>query len=160
VEFFQTEPEVSLVVNSFQDDLGVFVPARTTAIPGSLLNFEAVANFLHPVTWEIKQLFESEGRRGEKLGRKFETDAVLVDVMGGVRQPFSRRPDDFTSPADILILDRNGKLIVRSDMEDETAWRHANFVSSENQAALEEAEKKQDEDDEDDKDDDRGGRNR
>ncbi len=140
IEFFDTEPEVKIVVNSFQDDLGVFVPATTKVIPGSVLNFQAVTNFLHPVTWEIKQLFDSEDRRGDKVGRKFVTDAVLVDVMGGEKQPFSRKPDNFFAPADVLILDRNGKLILRNDLEDETAYRHANFVSEQNEQAIIDAE--------------------
>ena len=36
-------------------------------------------------------------------------------------------------------MDRNGRIHVHSDIEDSTQYRHANFVSEDNTAALEEA---------------------
>ncbi len=150
--FYETEPEATVVVNSFQEDLGVFVPALTTTLPGSVLNFRKVTNLLHPITLEVKELFESQTRtrRGEeKTGRLFNTDAILVDAMGGQRQPFSRRPDTFFAPAEVLLMDRNGRLIVRNVFNDETSFRHATFESPANAQAIEEASKKDDSDDDD-----------
>ena len=115
IVFFESEPEVNVVVNSFQDEYGVFVPAETTAMPGSLLNFRTVTNLLHPVTWEVLELFESVDRRENKTGYKFDSEAVIVDALGGERQPFSRRPDTFYAPSEVLIMDRNGKLILRNE---------------------------------------------
>lgn len=152
IEFYQTDPQATVVVNSFQNDLGVFVPAETKQYPGSVLNFRAVANVLHPLLWDVREIFESEDSRGQKTGRMYESDAILVDAMGGQRQPFSRRPDTFFAPAEVMIMDRNGKLIVRNDLDDETSYRHAKFESVENQEAIAAASNKKPGDDEGDDD--------
>lgn len=149
IVFFKSEPAVTVVVNSFQDELGVFVPAKTTAGPGSLLNFRSVTNLLHPVTWEILELYESVDRREKKIGRKFESEAVIVDALGGERQPFANRKDAFRVPSEVLIMDRNGKLILRNELNDETSYRHAIFQSQANKKAIEQANKKDDDDDDD-----------
>ena len=153
-KFEATEPSIKIVANSFQDDLGVFVPAETETMKGSLLNFKSVTNVLDPLTWTIKELFDSEDSRGQKTGRYFETDAVVLDIMGGERQPFSRGKDELYAPGECLIMDRNGRIHLHSDVDDEMAYRHANFRSVGNVAA---ASRKKDDDDEDDNSSDRGG---
>ena len=150
--FAASEPSINIVANSFQDDLGVFVPAETETMAGSLLNFDAVTNLLDPLTGAIREVFDSEDSRGQKQGRHFVTDAVVLDIMGGERQPFSRGKDVFYAPGECLIMDRNGRIHLRNDIKDETAYRHANFISDDNMLALEEAGRKKKKDD-----DERGG---
>ncbi len=155
-EFFVDEPQANIVTLSFQDDLGVAVPATTQKRAGSVLNFRSVTNVLHPIEWTIKEVYETlEGRRRNKVGRKFETDAIVLDIMGGERQPFSKGKDAFYEPAEVLLIDRNGNFILRNDMEDETAYRQANFISEANLQAIEEKAK---EDRGGDEDDDSGDR--
>ncbi len=158
IEFYQDETEATIVANSFQNDLSVFVPAETKKAPGSVLNFNAVAHVLHPLFWDIREVFEKTDSRGVKSGRFYETDAVLVDVIGGQRQPFSRRPDSFFAPAEIMIMDRNGRLIIRNDMDDETSYRHAKFASLRNQEMIEAGTDKKSGDKGDKDDDDKPGR--
>jgi uncharacterized membrane protein YgcG len=155
-----SEPSINIVANSFQEDLGVFVPAETEAMVASVLNFEAVTHVLDPLSWAIKEVFESVDSRGQKEGREFETDAIILDIMGGQRQPFSRGRDVYYAPGECLIMDRNGRIHVRSDIEDETAYRHATFASDANKLALEEASGRKRDDDDDEDEDSRGGRGR
>ena len=154
--FTATEPSIKIVANSFQDDLGVFVPAETETMRGSLLNYDAVTNLLDPISWTIKEVFDSIDSRKQKRGRHFQTDAVVLDIMGGYRQPFSRGKDIFFAPGECLIMDRNGQIHLHSDIEDATAYRHANFVSEDNTFAIEEASGRGRKDDDDD---DSGGSN-
>ena len=152
--FATSEPTVEVVVNSFLDDLGVFVPAKTSTLRGSLLNFEAVTNLLDPLTWTIKEVFASEDNKGRKSGRRFKSDALVLDIMGGER--LGRGKTAFKAPGECLIMDRNGRIRFHNEIEDSTRWRHANFTSEANRQALEEASgKKKDDDD----DNDSGGRN-
>ena len=125
--FTATEPSIKIVTNSFQDDLGVFVPAETETLRGSLLNYNAVTNVLDPLSRTIKEVFASTTSRGEKRGRRFKTDAVVLDIMGGQRQPFSRGTDVFFAPGECLIMDRNGRIHLHNDIDDTTAYRHAQF---------------------------------
>lgn len=155
--FSATEPSVTIVANSFQDDLGVFVPAETETLRGSLLNFEAVTNLLDPISGTIKEVFAEIDSRNRKRGRRFETDAVVLDIMGGHRQPFSRGRDIFFAPGECLIMDRNGNIHLHNNIEDTTAYRHSNFVSSANTLIREEASGNRRNDDDDDDDDDMGG---
>ncbi len=154
--FARDEPSATVVVNSFQNDLDVFVPAQNDAMRGSLINFDAVTHMLHPITWQIKEIYESVNTRGDKTGRYFRSDAVLLDIIGGERQSFRSR-DTFYKPGEILIMDRNGRIMVRNDIEDETSYRHSNFISEDNELALDDARKRRRGDDDDEDDD--GGSN-
>jgi len=156
-QFEATEPSVMIIANSFQDDLGVFVPAETETMKGSLLNFESVTNVLDPLTWTIKEVFQSEDSRGDKKGRLFETDAVVLDIMGGGRQSFSRGKDVMYEPGECLIMDRNGRIHLHSDIDDEMAYRHAKFTSPSNLAAIDRKPEKEEDDDDGGRGNDRGG---
>ncbi len=146
--FSAGEPKAKIVAMSFQNDLGVTVPATTDVYAGSVMNFRTVANVLHPVDWTIRQIYESKDRNDKVVGRKFKTDAMVVDFLGGQRQPFSSGSDTYYAPGEVLIMDRNGNFVIRSDIDDETSFRQANFISPENTEKLAEAEKKGDKDDE------------
>lgn len=152
VEFYQNEAEARIVVRSFQNDLGVFVNAETKQLPGSVINFRAVAHVLHPLLWDVRNVFESGVSRNQKTGRYYETDAILVDCMGGQRQPFARRPERFYGPAEIVIMDRNGRLAIHNDMDDETLFRHATFASAENQDLINQTSDQRSNDDRNDDD--------
>ena len=134
------EHSIKVVANTFQNDLNTNVPAETEALRGSLLNFNAVTHLLDPLTWEIREVFESKNARDEKQGRRFETNAVILDIMGGSRQPFSKNRDVFFAPGECLIMDRNGNIHFHNDIEDETRYRHANFISEVNQGLIQDAE--------------------
>ena len=132
--FWSEEPSVAVVANSFQADVGMMVPAtKKDALRGSLLNYEAIAHLLDPLTWEIKDLFESEDKKGQRKGRRFKTDAIVLDIMGGDRLLFkSKNRDSFFAPGEMLLMDRNGNIEIHNDIEDTTGYRHANFVSEYN----------------------------
>jgi len=147
-EFSFSEPSFRIVANSFQEKLQAFVPAQTETLRGSLLNFNDVAFVLDPLTWAIKEVFDGEDSRGVKQGQRFETNAVVLDIMGG--QKIGRGDDEFETPGECLIMDRNFRILLHNEVQDTTAWRHANFFSPENQQFLDEANKKKDDEDEDD----------
>lgn len=156
--WFEDDFLAQVVVNSFQEDLGANVPVQAKARPGTVLNFRAVAFYLHPMLRQIRQVYEQfDTRKRQKTGRFFETDAVVIDAMGGVRQPFSRKPDNFVSPSEVLLLDRSGKLVLRNDLEDSMSYRHSLFLSPANLEAIQEELNPPKEDD-DKKDDDDGGK--
>ena len=90
-----------------------------------------------------------------KLSQYGTHRAFGIRIRCRERQTFSRRPDTFYAPGEILLLDRNGRLIVRNDIDDETAYRHANFVSNANLEAMGELDEPEEDDDEDSK----GGKN-
>jgi hypothetical protein len=137
--WFEDDFMAQVVVNSFQNDLGANVPVQTKARPGTLLNFRAVAFYLHPMLRQIRQVYEQfDPRKRQKTGRYFESDAVVIDAMGGVRQPFSRKPDNFISPSEVMLLDRSGKLVLRNDLDDTMSYRHSLFLSPANLEALKE----------------------
>lgn len=151
--FTVTEPSVNVVANSFESDLDVFVPAQVNTLRGSLLNFNAVTNLLDPLTWAIREVFASEDDRGNKQGRRFRTNAMVLDIMGGNR--LGRGNNAFSAPGECLIMDRNGRIHLHNDITDATAWRHANFVSESNTEAMDDASGKKKRDD--DNNDDMGG---
>ena len=152
--FALSEPEVTVVANSFQDDLEVFVPAQTKALRGSLLNFNAVTNLLDPLTWTIKEVYASKDeKKGTKKGRRFMTNAIILDIMGGERT--GPGADPFKTPGECLIMDRNNNIHFHNELDDATAYRHANFVSPGNTQTREAASGKKKKDD--DADNDMGG---
>ena len=69
---------------------------------------------------------------GEKTAHRFKTDAVVQGFIGGHRQPFSRGKDVFCAQGECMIMDLPGRIHFHNDIADTTAYRHANFVSDEN----------------------------
>ncbi len=132
------EDTVNVVAVTSTPQLDVSIPIKNdNAFRGSILNFNSIAKFLHPITWEVKELHEyvntsidyKEDRRLKIFGKFFQTDALLLDILGGERMPFSSPTTGvFTKPSEVLIMDSNGRLIVRNELNDATNYRISTFA--------------------------------
>lgn len=60
-------------------------------------------------------------------------------------------------PGECLIMDRNGRIHLHSDIDDEMAYRHAKFTSPSNLAAIDRKPEKEEDDDDGGRGNDRGG---
>jgi hypothetical protein len=50
----------------------------------------------------------------------FKTDMVVLDIRGG--KPLGRKEIKLTAPGEVLLLDRNGDLVVHSEMDDHSMY--------------------------------------
>lgn len=62
---------------------------------------------------------------------KMQTDATLIDVRGG--RPFNPRDRSLLEPTELLLVDRQGKLVVVNEFDDAARWK--DFVVTEERAA-------------------------
>ncbi|MEQ8791234.1 MAG: hypothetical protein RIC55_33540 [Pirellulaceae bacterium] len=110
------EATADVLAVTWSDEFGIFIPGVTTAYHGSLLNFTDDADVLHPLRMTLKEL----------KGHFFETDAVVLDMRGGVNLGTSSKP--LYTPGEVLILDRDGNLIVRNELDDAETYRRQLFI--------------------------------
>jgi len=158
VEFVNEEqlPTANLVVVTKPDQLDVSVPLqREDVYAGTVLNFRSIARFLHPISWDVKELdadslqggdSESDDRRGVF----YQTDALLVDLMGGQKLPFSSsRWGVFSMPSELLVMDPTGRLIVKNELDDAIDYRLSTFQDDLPEPDEEYKKKQQEEEEED-----------
>ena len=128
----ENEPKANIVALTQAPSLDVSIPVNAESVfRGSVLNLNANARFLHPITWAVKTLNEfsnkdvddDDRRRKDPKGLFYQTDAIVLDFIGGHRMPFSKSEDPFTMPSEIILMDSSGRLIVRNEMEDATNYR-------------------------------------
>jgi hypothetical protein len=115
-----TEAEARAVVVQFDQELGVKATDECrSAKPkekkvmgplnrGQLVHYTANIDVVHPLTHQAAQ-----------TEMEFTLDMALVDLKGG--EPFA--PDDKTNrdkiPAELLFLSPNGRLVIKSELDDE-----------------------------------------
>jgi hypothetical protein len=88
---------------------GVNIPIRTTVRKGELLNFNEPAHVLHPVTWQVHKV----------TGLPVRTNQVVLDISGGERLGIKRsEPIQYQFPGEALVMDANGNIQLRNDLED------------------------------------------
>lgn len=152
------EPTANIVAITKAPNLDVSIPLLGEKIArGSILNFNKNATFLHPITWTAKVLNEFSDeeededdprRRRDPKGLFYQTDALVVDFMGGEKLPFSRSGDIFEMPSEVILMDSTGRLIVRSEIQDATNYRISTFQGDEAEPdAARKARKKKEEED-------------
>ncbi len=157
------EDTVDLIAISSTSEMDVSIPILGHKVfRGSMLNFNAIARFLHPITWEVKELHEYVGtgidpaanRRIKIKGKFFQTDALVLDVMGGEAMPFSASgTGKFFMPSEVIVMDSSGRLIVRNELDDATNYRISTFTADDEEPGAEAEAKRR----EQEREDQRGG---
>jgi hypothetical protein len=117
VKFQFSEPTGNLLAAVWDRTFAVTVPAETEVSRGSVLNFKKDAEVLHPVMHEFKLLPEYD----------ITTNAVVVDIRGGETLP-TKGKDPMSAPGEFLLLDPDGTLIVRNELDDLDDYRDTLFI--------------------------------
>ena len=132
-QYFNGAPFASLVVSKFDRDLDIELPGIKNVYAGDILNFKADCRFLNPLEWTIHN----------RSSQEFKSDAVVVGVTGGERVSFtmareennrvvySKEKPKYAAPSEILLMDVNGKFILRNEIDDKMAYRQSTFTSDE-----------------------------
>jgi len=119
VSFPYKEPTAQLVASIWDKSLTVDVPAEQEVMRGSFLNFKATPDVVHPTKMVILRLNEPYN---------FDLDAMVLDIQGGERLPRGDRDDPLTAPSRMLLVDRDGNLIVRDEVEDMVDYRQLMII--------------------------------
>ncbi len=101
----------------------VDVPAERDVYRGTMLNFTQDAEVVHPISLIVKLLKDFE----------FKTDAMVVDLRGGDELP-GDGDEKLTAPGEIAVIDGNGKLIVRNELDDWEDFRRFTLVDEKEQS--------------------------
>jgi hypothetical protein len=110
------EAKAEVLAVTWSDEFGIFIPGLANVARGALLNFTTNANVLHPLRMALKSLEQHD----------FKTDAVLLDIRGGENLGTSSSP--LYTPGEVLLLDRDGNLIVRNEIDDAEVYRRQLFI--------------------------------
>ena len=101
---------------------GVTVPFRADVRAGQLLDFSKPAHVLHPVTLAVHRFETPE---------PVKTGVAVVDISGGDRL-FDGKPDiQYEYPGEALVVDANGNIDLRVDLEDRLPFLSALLESDE-----------------------------
>jgi hypothetical protein len=111
------EPTVNIVTEVENPELsGMEMAAKNEFSIGDLMNFSEPITIMHPVSQSVHFLEEAN----------FETDATLIDVMGGERLDLPKgEPMQYSLPGESLVMSPSGKFMVTNDIEQRTMARHA-----------------------------------
>ncbi len=130
------EPSGTVVTSIWDHRYAVRVPAELDVEMSSVLNFTKNADVIHPVDRSVRRI----------LDYKFNTNAIVLDIRGGDKLPSElskrRTPGEKQeppkAPGEFLILDADGNLIVRNELDDADAYRQLMLIddSAETQALV------------------------
>ncbi len=112
VGFERSEPYGEVVTTVWDETFAVRVPVKKQVFLGSVLNFTADADVLHPLTWQIHRLSSYPMR----------SDTMVLDIRGGEHMTTSDR-ETISLPGEVLLFDSDGKLAVQSEIEDLDNYR-------------------------------------
>ncbi len=112
-------PKAEIVSESFDPALGVFVPALIEATEGTVLSKKVEsADVVDPITLEVK-------KTGEKIISSF---ATVIDVEGGAPLQIVEGDENIYEPGLFLMMDGEGKLVVRDEAEEQRMYRIKSFA--------------------------------
>ncbi|OYP33140.1 hypothetical protein [Rhodopirellula sp. MGV] len=112
-------PTAEVVASSFDLGLGTFVPTTIEASEGTVLSATVEsADVVDPITLEIK-------KTGEMV---IESAATIIDLEGGVQMPIVKDDEEMTTPGMILMVDSDGKLVVRDSVEEQRIYRIKSYA--------------------------------
>jgi hypothetical protein len=115
---------VDMVVESIFENAAK-LPLKSKFSAGSMLNAKKLAHILHPVTWNVHELVDA----------KVETDAALVDLIGGEELGLPRgEPIRYSDIGEALVFDAEGNFRIRRDTDDRGAYRRALLLKDEKAA--------------------------
>ncbi len=111
------EPKVNVVVELENPELsGIEMAAKEKFSVGDLMNFSEPITIMHPVAQSVHFLEDAN----------FETEATLVDVMGGEQLDLPKgEPMQYSLPGESLVMGPDGKFRVTNDIEQRALARHA-----------------------------------
>lgn len=128
---FNSEPKVTMVIKTFDNRV-----KAEAAIEKLDLYRGSVGNVAASTKEKIKLLESRKGTIVPHDDYRLWTGMTLVEIAGGRKLVAGN--DDFLEPAKILVLTRNGKLVVKSQIEDENAYKNfqAIYQSEEGDEAM------------------------
>jgi hypothetical protein len=118
----RAESFVPMVAATMSRDLNTMVPALREVRRGDLVNFTAKkSHVLNPVDQTVRVYENAE----------IDTNAVVVDFLGGEKLDIKGAKLEFFAPTEALVMDAQGNFQLRSDMADYRELRHAMFWDDE-----------------------------
>ncbi len=103
-----TEPMAKVVITSIDRKSGLKAATEIEARRGSVANTPPrEVSVRHPIDKAVV-----------KLNLGFESNFMVLDIYGGDNLSGRRRDPPITKPGEILLLDANGNMTVRSEMDD------------------------------------------
>ena len=122
------EPSAKVLTVKWDGKRAVQVPGEAEVVRGSVLNFTKDADVLHPTTKQIMRLKEV----------KFSDSSFVADLRGGDilpdqngKLPSSKDADKaLKAPGEIMVIDAQGNLIVKNEVDDEESFRRLTFEDS------------------------------
>lgn len=119
------EPSMKIAAGKLMqrgDLAGVTIPFKTEVKAGDLLDFEQPAHVLHPVTRQIHRV----------SGVEVVTGGVVLDVADGEEiETKKSSPISYYYPGEVLVMNANGKIELRSDLEDRGEYIAASLEKDE-----------------------------
>ncbi len=113
-----TSPTAEVVSSSFDVRLGAFVPARMTANEGTVLSKKVeTADVVDPITLEVKKVTD----------KTIDSSATVIDIEGGVPLEIIE-DEEMSEPGVFLMVDSQGKLIVKESTEQQREYRIRSFA--------------------------------
>jgi hypothetical protein len=132
ITFYEAEPQVNVVVKKWDPALQVEVPVGKKVYRGAVMNFRSPAKVVNPVDRQVFSLNRELIEEGQvDNGVNFATKSFVVDVLGGLKMPFSTLDKVYFEPAEILVMGSNGSLQVRNELDDRMEYRHGTFAEDE-----------------------------
>ncbi len=110
---FSAEPIATTLVKTYDQAMGMWVEVERKMTRGSVTQFRADAQAIHPARRQVVRLAE----------QAIDTGMVLLDIRGGQR--IAERGQAYTAPAELLLLDATGRLFVQRELDGAAAMaRH------------------------------------
>jgi hypothetical protein len=102
-----SEPKGTMMSVVWDEKHAVDAPAAADTYRGTVLNFKAKADVIHPVTLQYRELDNFD----------FLTDRCVVDIRGGEELPGSDK-EPLAALGEYLVLTRTGELLVKDELDD------------------------------------------
>ena len=117
VDFPIEEPEVELITKVESPELNGFdIAGKKKLATGDLINFTEAVTTMHPVARSVHFVQDAV----------FNTQATLVDVMGGERLATPKSdPIEYALPGESLVMGMDGSFVIVNDIEQRADARHA-----------------------------------
>lgn len=117
------EPKGKVVTVVWDRRRATEVPAEREVLRGAFLDFTDKADVLQPLTLQIKRIEEFN----------FDTEAFLADLRGGESllldvDKTTKEEKPLSVPAEYLVIDGDGRLMVRSEVDDAEEYRRLLFI--------------------------------
>ena len=110
------EPRAKVVVLDWDDQLATNIPVETDVRRGTVANFTTDTEYLRPAENSLVELTHA-----------YNTNSVVVDIAGGQQLPSSVRGAALTAPGEVLVLDAQGNLTLRNELDDLNGYKANTF---------------------------------